>query len=141
MRAYVALMTLALQLPGNHTPEGFLSIPWGTLSSQMREKYELREISRDADRVMYSSSIRRLGNAELAECNLEFVRERFAGAVILTKGRGDSDELLQFLTARFGAGQRVDHTAICWIAGDVHVSYDTDRYGDAYVYWYSLRHQ
>jgi hypothetical protein len=141
MRAYVMLMMLALQLSGIHASEEFLSTPWGTPSSQVREKYELREISRDAHRVMYSSTIRRLGNAELAECNLEFVRDRFAGAVILTKGRSDSDELLQFLTARFGAGQRVDRTAICWIAGDVHVSYDTDRYGDAYVYWYSLRHQ
>jgi hypothetical protein len=134
-------MMLALQLPGNHDPEGFLSIPWGTPSSRMCEKYELREISRDAHRALYASSIRRLGNTALAECNLEFVRDRFSGAVILTKGRADSEGLLQFLTTRFGAGQHVDRTALAWIDGDTHVSYDVDSYGDAYVYWYSLRYQ
>jgi hypothetical protein len=134
------LMAMAHAFPAQ-TDAWFLDHPWGTHISRMREKITLQEIARTQDRATYASGIRRLGNVDLDECNLEFVDNRFSGVIILTKGWANAVHLLEYLRQMFGEGSSTDPPTISWIAGTTRISYEVDSYGDAYVYWYSLTHQ
>lgn len=141
MRKAIVMLALLASVWGAQRHEGFLGNVWGTPFPRMKETYDLREIAVEKERITCASNIQRLGNADIEECNLEFVRNRFSGVVILTTGRRNADHLLLYLRQILGEGRSYDPTAISWTKGNVHVSFDVDSFGDAYVYWYCLNYQ
>jgi hypothetical protein len=138
-----ALLVIPVFLQGMSLGQtsGFLGYPWGTPFDRLEVKYDLREIARSGNHVTYASNVRYLGDAEVAECHLEFVRGRLAGVVLLTHGRENTVQLLAYLQKHFGKGQESSPAKYTWFSRDLYISYDMDSYGDGYVYWYSLDQQ
>jgi hypothetical protein len=137
----VTILCMCIQGTHVHRPDGFLGDAWGTPFSRIEEKYHLVLIERSGSRATYMSNLHRLDDAEVDECHFEFVHDRFAGVVLSTQGKENSERLLRYLRKQLGEGQRSDPTAWTWISSRIHVSFDIDSYGDGYVYWYSLEHQ
>jgi hypothetical protein len=120
------------------TKDGFMNNAWGKSFSEMHEKFDLQPTLTRGDERQYSSNVRVLGGAEIADCEFEFNRDRFCGVIITTTGRENSRLLLAYLKSEYGTGHRENAFACQWFARDTHIAYDEATPGDAYVYWYSL---
>ena len=119
--------------------DGFLGYEWGTPLAEMKEKFDLQNVTQRGDYRQYSCNVRSIDGAELKDCDLEFYGESFSGVIITTSGRGNSRRLLEFLKRAYGEGHRDATVAYQWLSPDTHISYDEDSAGDAYIYWYYLK--
>jgi hypothetical protein len=121
------------------TGDGLLGVPWGTSLVQMRGRFLLAPADSDAVYTRYTSDIRRIGDADIEECILEFRAGAFAGAAVLTRGADNTHRLLAYLLRVFGKGKEESVRAYQWLSETTHLFYDEDSDGDGYVYWYSRR--
>jgi hypothetical protein len=116
--------------------DGFLGIKWGTPLSQLQNSYELVSGRIDGSYRRYSCKIRRVEDAEVNDCDLEFIAGKFAGVALITGDSENSHRLLAYLQQLFGEGHRTDSRGYQWFSGRVHVAYDETASGEGFVYWY-----
>jgi len=132
-------IVFSLFSPIDQTKDGFMNYAWGTPFAQMARYFTLQQTRSHDDQQQYSVDLESLGEAELEECEFEFVDKSFAGVIITTANRANSHRLLAFLKHLYGNGHVQDPMTIQWFSGDTHVSYDEGLSGNAYVYMYSRR--
>jgi hypothetical protein len=82
-----------------------------------------------------------IGGAPIDQCQIEFVNGKLAGVIVTTRGAEDSGRLLAILKKEYGEGNQQNPRALTWMTPETRLSYDLDSFGDAYVYWYSVRLQ
>lgn len=137
--AVVAIVSVGLSSADTLPQDGFQEIPWGTSLARLAQKFELSLLSTEGECHRYSSNIRKVGTAEVSECEFEFVKDEFAGVAILTSGARNTHRLLAYLKKLFGKGHQESPRAYQWFSGQTHVFYDEDSDGDGYIYWYSRK--
>lgn len=114
--------------------------PWGTPRDVIARNQPLEHLSCDEPGVRrYRTGLSALGEANLRDCDFEFVQDRLAGVVITTHGKNNSHALLRELRRLYGPGQEEDPRGVGWLSTTTHARYDEDSAGDAYVYVYALR--
>ncbi len=123
------------------TTGGFLGFDWGTPLERMEATVQLLPIGRDSLMERYAVDIHELAGVKLQECHLEFTTRRLSGIALITRGHRESQKLLAHLQKTYGPGRMEDPRGYQWFTKDIHVSFDEDSAGDAYVYCYSLPHQ
>lgn len=120
------------------TRDGLLGHHWGTPVAMLAEKIDLQSVRHEGDLLLYSTGMRRLGEARVESLDLEFVSGRLAGVIVNTRGEANSRRFLSILEKEYGTGQSHHPRTRTWLTRDTHVSYDEDSFGDAYIYWYSM---
>jgi hypothetical protein len=122
-------------------PDGFLDLAWGTPLEAVRQRYPLRPLAAGPRHERFAVSIPAVGGAVVDECQFEFFGGRLSGVVLLTRGRGNTRALLQYLQKRYGPGIRESDRACQWFSAKTHFAYDEDSAGDGYIYGYSVEYQ
>lgn len=117
--------------------EGFLGYQWGTAFASMEKMLDLRVLAGEPQEARYSSNVVRIGEAEVAECDIEFTDSKFSGVIISSRGRGNSSALLSFLQRTYGDGNRQNAREYQWSFPATHIAYDEDSDGNSYTYCYS----
>jgi len=132
-----AFISVGASYTSAQSPDGFEGIPWGTSLDWLEKQFELLPHSTGGEFHSYASNVLHVGPAEVSECDFEFVKGKFAGVAILTRGTRNTHRLLSHLRKLFGEGHQEDPRTYQWFSGQTHVSFDEDSDGDGYVYWYS----
>jgi hypothetical protein len=137
----LSLIVLTHPFPANaQTKDGFMGYSWGTPFSEMKEKFNLTQTSKQGEQFQFSTNIESIDGVTLYDCEFEFVGDAFAGVIITTRARTNSRRLLTFLQKTYGEGHAQDLQTIQWMTNKTHVSYDEGKTGNAYVYLYSMKH-
>jgi hypothetical protein len=121
--------------------DGILGHAWGTPVAAVAEPLLLHTPRSQGNLLLYSTGVERVGDTRIEECQIEFVDGRLAGVIITTRGTENSSRFLALLKRDYGEGQTHNPRTQIWMTAETRVSYDLDSFGDAYVYWYSLRLQ
>lgn len=128
------------EVHGGASKEAPFGWPWGTSREAIARWQQLEPLPAGEPGVLkFRTELSSLGEAVLWDCDFEFVRDRFAGVVITTRGRGNSRALLRELRRLYGPGLEEDPRGVGWLTSTTHARYDEDSEGDAYVYIYGLR--
>ncbi len=121
--------------------DGFAGYTWGTPLDSLKAPFGLELYAENGTHGTYTTGMIQLEDIALDECRLEFVGNRFAGVVIMTRGHEASDRMLEYLRRIFGGGTDISPLGWSWFSQTTYVTYDKDSHGDAYIYWYSPRYQ
>jgi hypothetical protein len=121
--------------------DGILGHPWGTPVASVAEPLELHTARFEGNLMFYATGLREIGDAQIDQCEVEFVRGGLAGVIVTTRGTENSRRLLSLLQKEYGEGTARNTMAHTWVTAETHVAFDLDNLGDAYVYWYSMRLQ
>jgi hypothetical protein len=139
--AFVLCMRAFQGIAYGQVRDGILGHPWGSSVAAIAEPLELHSARFEGNLMLYATGLKEIGDASIDHCELEFVSGRLAGVIVTTRGADNSQRLLSLLRKEYGDGKIRNPQARTWLTPETHVSYDLDTFGDAYVYWYSLRLQ
>ena len=140
----IALCALSAGVSGiacGQTRDGILGHAWGAPVAAVAEPLELHSPRCEANTMLYATGMHEIGDASIDQCQIEFVNGKLAGVIVTTRGADNSERLLAILKREYGEGKGHHPRARTWMTAETHVSYDLDSFGDAYVYWYSMRLQ
>jgi hypothetical protein len=134
--AVTMFLLLETAVGGTQAEDGFLGVSWGASLDSLRTRFNLVLTTADGACDRYSTNIRRMGDSEIEECDLEFIGGKLSGAAFLTRGADNSHAFLAYLELIFGKGHQDQPGSFQWLTERVHLFYDEDSGGDGYIYWY-----
>jgi hypothetical protein len=139
--AFVLCLRAFPEIALSQTRDGILGHTWGSPVAAVAEPLELHSPRFDANVILYATGMHDIGDAPIDQCQIEFVNGKLAGVIVTTCGPENSGRLLAILKKEYGEGNQQNPRALTWMTPETHLSYDLDSFGDAYVYWYSVRLQ
>lgn len=139
--AFVLCLRAFPEIACGQTRDGILGHAWGTPVAAVAEPLELQSPRFEGNLALYATAMDRIGDAQIEQCQIEFVNGQLAGVIVTTRGIENSERFLALLKRDYGEGQVHAARAQTWMTRETHVSYDQDSFGDAYVYFYSTRLQ
>lgn len=139
-RQLLTILLCLRTLPGigfTQTRDGLLGHHWGAPVATLAQEVELRTPRAEGEILLYATGITEVGTVPVQQCDLEFVSGRLAGVIVTTHGTDNSRQFLALMQKEYGEGQSNHPRARTWVTPNTRASYDEDRFGDAYIYWYS----
>ncbi len=139
--AFVLCLRAFPEIACGQTRDGILGHAWGAPVAAVAEPLELHSPRFEGNLALYATAMDQIGDAQIEQCQIEFVNGQLAGVIVTTLGIENSERFLALLKRDYGEGQVDAARAQTWTTRETHVSYDQDSFGDAYVYFYSTRLQ